>query len=82
MLTLKMEGVQETASELDLLTEREQEVLLGVVTGRSSREIGLELSLSSKTVDTYRNRIMTKLGIEDLPGLVKFAIRHGLISLD
>jgi DNA-binding NarL/FixJ family response regulator len=39
------------------------------------------LSLSPKSVDTYRSRLMLKLGISDLPGLVKFAIRHGLTTV-
>lgn len=40
------------------------------------------LFLSPKTVDTYRSRMMHKLGVTDLPGLVKFAIQHGVIQLD
>jgi DNA-binding CsgD family transcriptional regulator len=39
------------------------------------------LGLSPKSVDTYRSRIMLKLGVGDLPGLVKFAIRHGLTTV-
>ena len=39
------------------------------------------LSLSAKTVETYRSRLMQKLGVENLVGLVKFAILHGVISL-
>jgi FixJ family two-component response regulator len=43
-------------------------------------KVGQKLSLSPKSVDTYRSRIMRKLSIGDVPGLVKFAIRHGLTS--
>ncbi|GAB4479332.1 MAG: response regulator transcription factor [Anaerolineae bacterium] len=64
------------------LSEREREVLQLVVEGRTSAEIGSLLALSPKTVETYRSRIMEKLGIGDLPALVRFAIQHGLISLD
>ncbi len=64
------------------LSEREREVLQLVVEGRTSAEIGDALALSPKTVETYRSRIMEKLGISDLPALVRFAIQHGLISLD
>jgi DNA-binding NarL/FixJ family response regulator len=64
------------------LSAREREVLLLLVEGRSSAEIADSLALSPKTVDTYRSRIMAKLGIPDLPRLVKFAIQHGLTSLD
>jgi DNA-binding CsgD family transcriptional regulator len=47
-----------------------------------SGEVSAVLSLSRKTVDTYRSRIKQKLGIPHLPGLVKFAIREGLTSAD
>ncbi|MFN8459297.1 MAG: response regulator transcription factor [Anaerolineae bacterium] len=64
------------------LSPREQEILQLVVEGKSSAEIAETLSLSPNTVDTYRSRLMQKLGLSDLPSLVKFAIQHGLISLD
>lgn len=67
---------------LDSLSEREREILTLVVEGKSSAEIGDLLALSPKTVDTYRSRLMSKLHISDLPSLVKFAIQHGLTSLD
>jgi DNA-binding NarL/FixJ family response regulator len=69
-----------TSSPLQSLSMRERQVLELVVEGYSSTEIGTSLSLSPKSVDTYRSRIMRKLSIGDLPGLVKFAIRHGLTS--
>jgi DNA-binding CsgD family transcriptional regulator len=53
-----------------------------VVEGKSSVEIGDILGLSPKTVETYRSRLTQKLGITDLPALVKFAIQHGLTSLE
>ena len=67
---------------LDSLTPREREILQLVVEGKSSAEIAAALVLSPKTVDTYRSRLMQKLGLPDLPALVKFAIQHGLISLE
>jgi DNA-binding NarL/FixJ family response regulator len=67
---------------LALLTEREREVLQLVVEGNTSAQIAEMLSLSPKTVDTYRSRLMRKLDIDDLPGLVKFAIQHGLTPLE
>lgn len=69
-----------TSNPLQSLSTRERQVLELVVEGYSSAEIGISLSLSPKSVDTYRSRIMRKLSIWDLPGLVKFAIRHGLTS--
>jgi DNA-binding NarL/FixJ family response regulator len=72
----------ETKSPLALLSPREREVLQLVVEGKSSAEVANILSLSPKTIETYRGRLMQKLGISDLPGLVKFAIQHGLIPLE
>jgi DNA-binding NarL/FixJ family response regulator len=60
------------------LSSRERQVLQLVVEGHSSSEIAALLHLSPKSVDTYRSRLMKKLGIEDITGLVKFAIQHGL----
>jgi DNA-binding NarL/FixJ family response regulator len=67
---------------LDSLSRREREILQLVAEGRSSTQIGKLLSLSPKTVDTYRSRLMQKLGLADVVSLVKFAIQHGLVSLD
>ncbi|MCP4544479.1 MAG: response regulator transcription factor [Chloroflexi bacterium] len=67
---------------LESLTQREREVLQLLVEGKSSAEIGNFVSLSPRTVDTYRSRIMQKLSIPHLPGLVRFAIQCGLISLE
>ena len=68
-------------SPLDALSPREREILKLVLEGKSSAEIGKQLFLSAKTVETYRSRMMRKLGISDMPSLIKFAIQHGLISL-
>lgn len=64
------------------LSPREREILQLVVEGKSSAEVADILSLSPGTVNTYRSRLMRKLGLSDLPSLIKFAIQHGLISLD
>jgi DNA-binding NarL/FixJ family response regulator len=53
-----------------------------VAEGKSSVEIAELLTLSPKTVETYRSRLMQKLGLADLSSLIKFAIQHGLISLE
>lgn len=70
------------ASPLDSLTAREREVFQLIAEGKSSAEVAAALSLSPKTVVTYRSRIMQKLGLDDLAALIKFAIQHGLISLE
>ena len=64
------------------LSPREREVVQLVVEGKSNAEIAGILSLSLKTVETYRSRLMRKLGISDLPSLVRFAIQHGLTPLE
>jgi len=68
-------------SPLGSLSPREREVLQLVVEGKSSAETANTLYLSIKTVETYRSRIMEKLGIHNLPSLVKFAIQHGITPL-
>jgi DNA-binding NarL/FixJ family response regulator len=67
-----------SGSPLERLSKREREILQLVVEGKSSAEIAALVSLSPKTVETYRSRMMQKLGIADLPALVKFALQHGL----
>ena len=62
------------------LSERELEVLRLLAEGKRTKVIADILSISGKTVETYRGRIMLKLGIDNLAGLVKFAIRAGIIS--
>ena len=69
-----------TGSPLESLSKRERQVLQLVAEGRSSAQIAAVLSLSPKSVDTYRSRLMQKLHIGDVAGLVKFAIQHGLTS--
>jgi len=64
------------------LSSREREVLQLVVEGRSTAEIADRAALSPKTVETYRSRLMRKLEITNLAELVKFAIKHGLTSVD
>ncbi|MHB1317165.1 MAG: response regulator [Anaerolineae bacterium] len=62
------------------LSEREREILPLVAEGLTSEEIGQRLYLSRKTVDTYRSRLMRKLGVDRLAGLIKIALEQGLIS--
>lgn len=71
-----------TCGPLDALSSRERQVLQLLVESKVTAAIAESLSLSPKTVETYRSRIMQKLGIEDMPSLVKFAIQHGLTGID
>jgi DNA-binding NarL/FixJ family response regulator len=62
------------------LTAREREVLQLIAEGRTTKEIGSVLGISVKTAETHRSRVMDKLEIRDTAGLVRYAIRMGLIS--
>src|SRR3954447_23733837 len=70
------------ADLLEKLSAREREVLQLLAEGKTGAQIAEKLSLSQKTVETYRARLVEKLGIRDVAGLVKFAIQRGLVSLD
>jgi DNA-binding NarL/FixJ family response regulator len=74
--------VARRSADLDkrALSEREVSVLRLLAQGQRTKEIADVLGISAKTVETYRSRIMLKLGIDNLPGLVKFAIRAGIAS--
>ena len=74
MLTIDSKKVDE------ILTKREQEILQLVCKEFSNAEIAEKLFLSIGTVETHRKRIIAKLGVNNTVGLVKFAVRHGLIN--
>jgi DNA-binding NarL/FixJ family response regulator len=71
-----------TDHPLERLSRRELQVLKLIVQGSTSAEVAELLGLSPKSVDTYRSRMMHKLEIDDLASLVKFAIRHGVTSVE
>ncbi|HEX6295859.1 MAG TPA: response regulator transcription factor [Burkholderiales bacterium] len=66
----------------ELLTARQREVLRLVASGKSTKEIAFLLNLSVKTVETHRAQIMDRLGIRDVAGLVRYALRTGLVPPD
>jgi DNA-binding NarL/FixJ family response regulator len=66
----------------DVLTARQREVLRFVAGGKSTKEIAFDLNLSVKTVETHRAQIMERLGIRDVAGLVRYALRTGLVPPD
>ncbi len=66
----------------DALTPRQREVLQLVAEGHSTKEIARRLDLSVKTVDTHRSQLMKQLDIHEVAGLVRYAMRNGLISPD
>ncbi len=70
-----------TAADSDeLLTPRERQVLQMIAEGKSMKEIGALLGVSSRTADSHRTKIMRKLGLHDTASLVRYAIRAGLVS--
>ncbi len=77
---IQQRGDAEEKGPLASLSRREREILQMVVAGRSSSEIAALLFLSPKTVESYRSRMMHKLGVTDLAELIKFAMRAGLVS--
>ena len=63
------------------LTERERQVLRLVTNGRNTKEIAAEIGVSTKTVDTHRARVMSKLGLQSVAELTKYAIRMGYTAV-
>lgn len=71
---------QPEADPMSVLSPRERQIIVMVARGQSSAQIGERLHLSPKTVATYRSRLMGKLGVHDVPGLVRLAIRTRLVD--
>jgi RNA polymerase sigma factor (sigma-70 family) len=69
-------------SSLEKLTPRQREVLQLIAEGQTNREIAHTLGISVKTVETHRMKLMKRLDIHDIAGLVRYAIRKGLVSLE
>jgi DNA-binding NarL/FixJ family response regulator len=63
-----------------VLTPREQQILVQIAAGRTNREIGAELGISSRTVEAHRESLMTKLGVRTVAGLTRLAISQGLLA--
>jgi len=64
------------------LSDRERQILQMIAEGHTNRQIAAALGITPKTVDTHRTRLMTKLDIHDTPGLVRYAIRKGIVRAD
>lgn len=74
-------GTDLPQSPIDSLSRRERETLQLVAEGYTNATIAELFNISSKSVETYRSRLMLKLGISNVPALVKYALQHGIISL-
>ena len=81
-LAFQVFSLKDEDSPLSTLSPREQQIIVMVVNGKSSSAIGSALHLSPKTVATYRSRLMAKLGVNDVPGLVRLAVRYKLVDSD
>ncbi len=76
----RSESVPAVPTGLELLTQRQREILQLIAEGLSTREIAERLSISVKTAETHRAQLMERLNIRDVAGLTRFAIRVGLID--
>lgn len=81
-LALQAFTQQHNENPLSALTPRERQIIIMVAQGQSSAKIGLLLHLSPKTIDTYRSRLMMKLGVNNVTSLVRLAVRLKLIDSD
>jgi DNA-binding NarL/FixJ family response regulator len=73
---------QQEESSMFSLTARQREILQMVAEGKSTKQIAFQLNVSVKTVETHRAALMERLNIHDVAGLVLYALRHGVISVD
>ena len=73
---------EEAHSALERLTPRQREVLQLVAEGHTTQEIARMMNLSVKTVETHRTQLMERLDIHDIAGLVRYAVREGLVILE
>lgn len=81
-VTMKLAGSDESdkSDELSELTSREMEILTQIAKGKSNKEIGEELFISHRTVDTHRTNLMKKLDVNNIAGLIRIAYRNNLID--
>jgi DNA-binding NarL/FixJ family response regulator len=82
VVTALLERKSAVTSPLELLSARQREILQMIAEGQSTKEIGYQLNLSGKTVETHRRLLMQRLSIYDVAGLARFAVRAGLVSLE
>jgi RNA polymerase sigma factor (sigma-70 family) len=69
---------EQLRTRLESLTNREREVMLLVAEGLTNREIGERLEISPRTVETHRERVMSKLRVRSVAELTRFVVEHGL----
>ena len=77
-----MQRMDTETTPVERLTRRQREVLQLIAEGNTVKEIAYQLNLSVKTVETHRSQLMGRLDIHDVPGLVRYAMRMGIIDKD
>jgi DNA-binding NarL/FixJ family response regulator len=77
-----LERVGGRLNPLEQLTPRQREILRFIAEGKNTKKIASDLDISVKTVESHRLQLMERLNIHDIPGLVRYAIRSGLVSLE
>ncbi len=82
LLDCRRQGVNPEEGPLAMLTSRQREVLQLIAEGHSAKDIASRLELSVRTVETHRAQLMTRLDIHDVAGLVRLAVRTGLVSVE
>jgi DNA-binding NarL/FixJ family response regulator len=75
-------GAAQQKSPLEQLSPRQREILQLIAEGRTTKEIAFLLNVSAKTVETHRSQLMERLDIHDVAGLMRYAIRQGLVSVE
>jgi len=79
---LSLHRISRSTSPLDQLTQRQREILQMLAEGQTTKAIAMALKVSPKTVEYHRVQLMARLNIFDIPGLVRFAMRNGMISTE
>lgn len=82
VITDYMRRVGGETQAADPLTPRQREIVQHIAEGKSTKEIARVLQISTKTVETHRTQLMERLGIHDVAGLVRYALKTGLVRLD
>src|ERR1700720_4109471 len=77
-----LERVGGPLSPLEQLTPRQREILQLIAEGKNTKDIASDLDISVKTIESHRLQLMERLNIHDIPGLVRYAIRNGLVSAE
>jgi DNA-binding NarL/FixJ family response regulator len=78
-VTLSLLNTHQNTQQTELLTDRETEIVRLIAAGFSNKEIGDQLFISHRTVDTHRTNIMKKLDVNNIAGLISYAIKNGIV---